>query len=1029
MGLFVVIKNRIMLRQLLSLALSGIFKRNDTVISHDNAEELLRLANAALVSDDIRDAIVHYESYLKLRPYDCDAINNLGCCYDNIGDNKQAAKFFDRAYQLDSTCLSGLSNHAKTLADQKRSEEALALIRMVKAQDPDSGSADNVLINIRQGRGEIELSCKHAQHAWMKSFDGLRQANNYVFNSSYGVMDESLLTAEHVFWAATLAPLLDEFRQQPDWMKVDVDQEMPRRIRIGYWSPDLRDHSVFFFAYPLISNHDRTNFEIFIYSDSTNRQEQTEKIRAHADHFHEAALLTNADLFRLMRSHQLDVLIELAGHTSSNRINMLQGRLARVQLSGLGYPPTTGLATIDGKLLDVHVCPDSSFDRFYAERPVRLPESFWSFDPYWTPERIEGLPCDEAGIVTYGCLGNISKITDDMLSAWMEILRQVPDSRLLIRSISFNDPAALDSFKQRVTDAGIPVARFELRGPAAAANYLNAYNEVDVVLDTYPFNGGTTSCFALFMGALVITRYGDGLRSRMGLSMLSNLGLRKWAASSVEEYIELAVQAAHSKDELLEFRRNAETRFKSTALGDGQRFCRHLEAACREMLESLNRNSGTPTVRTDLPHLPVQEMMRRAYMVYRYGQVEAAHRIANYCLEIHPGYLPAHLLLMDEARIDEAVARLETLIREYPDVEGIEATQLMLARLLLAEQNTNGFRRQLDVLLRMRLHDAHDQTFNVMLTRWLSCLSGETCLTVSDATDCLVHGWTLIVEAPDRAEFDAFVAAFREHSSAAVTSVNFEFCSSARLARDLPAALSRCDTGYVVLTQSNVRLTSLRALSESAASLQACDLLAVGGCRSWDRVTWRRSGFSNKVTSVICPSKLGECRYEIRKSGQSCDGIVAGLTLLDGAWIAFHSDLLRKVEPNLLEFSMELEGASGMMFEDWSHRLHENGFRLAACQTLGLLIEHERPVCMDHIGEASLYLIESHGFDPLAELEEDHVVFGVPVSDATAAEHAQAVMFLDIHTASSASTSLEHEIASNDVFSDESRHELLRQSE
>lgn len=981
-----------MLRQILSAAMSGILKRNSSDANEKNPDDSIRLARIALESGDARDAIVHFERYLECSPYDCAAINDLGYCYGVIGDTDQAAKLFDRAYQLDGAFLPGLSNHAKTLVDQRRSEEALGLIRKVKAQNPDIWSADSVLSGLRQGRGEIESACRHAKDAWMKSFDGLRQANNYIFNSSYRDIDEDVLTAEHVFWAATLPPLLEEFRLQPEWMSKAISQEAPRRIRLGYWSPDLRDHSVFFFAYPLISNHDRDAFEIFIYSDSTVNQEQTEKIRSNADHFHETALLNDADLFRLMRSHQLDILIELAGHTSSNRINLLQGRLARVQLSGLGYPPTTGLSTIDGKLLDVHVCPDPSFGRFYAERPVCLPESFWSFDPYWKPKRQNDLPCDAAGFFTYGCFGNISKITDGMLVAWASVARQVQNSRFLIRSISFRDDAVQGIFRERMINAGIPADRFELLGPAAAQDYLEAYNEVDVVLDTYPFNGGTTSCFALFMGVVIVTQYGQGLRSRMGLSMLKNLGLGHWAAGCIDEYVQLAVRVAQAKVELQEFRRNAEVRFKSTALGDGKRFCQHVETACREMLESSPLRTPVPTVRADVPHLSVRELMRRAYMMSRYGQVEAARRIAHYCLDIQPDYLAAHLLLIDGVQVAEAVSRLESLIGMYPESEDVEAAQLMLTRLLLAGQDRSLLREQLDKLFRMHPQDAHDRIFKSMLMKSISCVIDRVDRPAPDSEAYLVHGWTLIVEAPDRAEFDEFVSDFRTLLSTAAHSIKFEFCCSSRLARDLRAALSRCSTGYVALTQSNVRLASLRTLSESIASLEACDLVSLGGCLKWDRVVWRRSGFSNKITSVISPSELGNCLYEVRKSGQSCVRLVSDLTLLDGAWIAFNSDLVRKVDPDLLDFSTELEGASGLMFEEWSHRLSKRGFRLAACQALGLLIDNQRRVCLDHRGEAFLFLTDLYGFDPLAELEEDHIVMGIPAPDLLAAELSQSVM-------------------------------------
>jgi len=151
--------------------------------------------------------------------------------------------------------------------------------------------------------------------------------------------------------------------------------------------------------------------------------------------------------------------------------------------------------------------------------------------------------------------------------------------------------------------------------------------------------------------------------------------------------------------------------------------------------------------------------------------------------------------------------------------------------------------------------------------------------------------------------------------------------------------------------------------------------------------------FYNKVASTISKSKLWHSRYEVRKLGQSCEKRVQDLALLDGAWLAFRADLLDRVGPELLEFSMELEGAAGLMFEEWSHRLYRQGFSLVVSQVLGLLIDQERPVSSRNLGEASLYLTQLHGFDPLAELEEDHVMFGVPLVDLSEAKVAQAVMF------------------------------------
>lgn len=983
-----------MLSKVLAAALSGLFRRVDTEALKQQALVSLAAAHEALRNNDVRTAIANFKAYLDKEPHDHEAINDLGYCYGRIGDSAESARLFDQAYALNSTYLPGVTNHAKTLADRQHSEEALPLLRMVKAQNPDYWNTDIVMAAVCQARGEISAACRYSRDAWLKNFDELRLANSYLFNCSYADIDESTLTAEHRFWAATVAPLLDEFCGTIDAPLPLSTNEVSRRIRIGYWSPDLRKHSVFFFAYPLISNHDRAAFEVFVYHDTTSSDEQTECIRQQADSFHETALLTDADLFRLMRSHRLDVLIELAGHTSSNRITMLQGRLARVQLTGLGYPPTTGLDSLDGKILDVHICPDPSFDRFYAEAPIRLPESFWSFDPHWEAQRLDGLPCDKTGSLTYGCFGNISKITDELLAAWWRILQAVPDSRLLIRSISFRDVAALDAFRQRVLAAGIPSERCELRGPAAGHDFLNAYNEVDVVLDSYPFNGGTTSCFALFMGALVITRYGQGLRSRMGLSMLNNLGLGHWAAGSLENYIELAVLASRSRDELREFRRTALERFQSTALGDGQRFCRHVEAACRDLLAS----AGQPrAVAFDPPHLPLGEIIRRAYAVYRYGNFPAARRIANYCLRLQADYIPAHLLLIEELlgdkKLDAVVERLQALVREHPMAEDISAAHLMLTRVLLAQQRSELLGERLRALGALQIQDAHDRTYAAMFNAWLSHLDGAEIGVVGQRPVRVPDSWTLVVESPDRDEFDRFVAEVGQRLPEVFASIRFEYCSSDRLSSDLARALSNIQTSHVALTQSNMRLASLRTLNESARALESCDLVSLGGCVRWDRVAWRRSAFSNKIVSVIGSSELGLARYEVRKAGQYQGPRLEGLSLLDGRWIAFRAGLLKNAAPDCLEFSMELDGAAGLMFEEWSHRQYQAGRRLLACQTLGVAIAQERPTCVERAAEASLYLTERYGFDPFADLEEDSVILGVPVGDLATAELAQIVMF------------------------------------
>ena len=614
-----------------------------SVQKQDDALTCLNNAKTFQQQGDWRSAIAEYRQYLEVFPHDAPVMNDLGCCLADAGDAEEASKLFEMAFSLDDSYLPVVVNHAKHLLDRQLSQEGMVFLRQAKIHDPDSAYVDAVYAGIALATGNAKIARDYNLRAWLKSFDHLRFANCYLFQSSYDDIDEARLAAEHRFWGETLTPLGNgqDGLVCPDPGTGEANQEKTHgKVRIGYWSPDFRNHSVRYFFRPLLDNHDRNKFEIFIYHDFPRSDIQTKHIESKADRFFQVADLSDQKFLALIRSHQLDVLVELAGHSSSNRLNLLSQRLATLQLSGLGYPPTTGLSSIDGKLLDVHI-DDIDSARFYTEKPLVLPGSFWCFDPKEEAHINPEPPVVRNGYITFACVGNIAKITSRILDCWAQILSAAPTSKLLLRSISFNDSAAEDFMRQQIESAGIPLDRVDMLKPAAGQAYFESYNDIDIVLDTSPFNGGTTTCFATYMGVPVVTWAGQSLLSRMGQSILNNLDLADWVVSDANGYVERAVQGARDVSFLRQFRGESRERFVRTALGNGALFAREFEESATAMLNA--KRSGTLNHVCLVDTLPAQDILHRAYTVLRYNQMAAAERIIDYCLRAYPDCGTAHI--------------------------------------------------------------------------------------------------------------------------------------------------------------------------------------------------------------------------------------------------------------------------------------------------------------------------------------------------------------------------------------------------
>ena len=362
---------------------------------------------------------------------------------------------------------------------------------------------------------------------------------------------------------------------------LDRDRDPGRRLRIGYLSPDFRTHSVAYFMAPVLETFDRGQFDVVAYAHVARPDAVTGRLRSLASEWRDVTALDDAELARLICDDRIDILVELAGFTKDSRLLACTGRPAPIQISYLGYPNTTGLPQVDYRITD-HVADPDDADDLHSETLVRLPRCFLAFAvPSHAPE-IGPPPVLRTGHVTFGSFNNLAKVNHQVVALWAEVLRAVAGSRLLLKAAGTGDPASQEHLRGAFGAAGVDPGRIDFAGYAATApEHLAAYGEVDIALDTFPYNGTTTTCEALWMGVPVITLAGDRHAGRVGASLLGAIGFRAGIATSPDEYVLTARLLASQPELLAAARRNLRPDMARSPLCDHAGHARALEEAYR----------------------------------------------------------------------------------------------------------------------------------------------------------------------------------------------------------------------------------------------------------------------------------------------------------------------------------------------------------------------------------------------------------------------------------------------------------------
>jgi predicted O-linked N-acetylglucosamine transferase (SPINDLY family) len=545
-------------------------------------EAHLNLGNALRDKRQYNAAIAAHRKALALNPNLPEAHLNLGTSLRDAGQADEAITALRRAIALRPGYAEAYSHLGVALGIKRQFDEAITAYRQSLAIRPDDPETLNNLGVTLKEVGELSdgiMACRRAV-ATRSNFHAAHSNVVYLMGFQEGA-DASAIAEELRGW--------NDKHAHPLSKDVPPHQNTPdpgRRLRIGYVSADFRKHVVGRNVLPLLREHDRGQFDVVCYSNVEKPDSLTTQFREASNLWRDILNCSDEAVAAMIRQDQIDILVDLGLHMSGSRLLIFARKPAPVQVTFAGYPGSTGLSAMDYRLTDPYLDPPGPGPTYYCEESVRLPDSFWCYDPrVMTPEldadaRPTELPAHATGRVTFGSLNNFVKVNDLVLKLWARVITQVPDSRLMLMV----PPGSGRRRVQRVlSEAGVAPCRIEFVDVLLTREYFHQYDRIDIGLDTFPYNGHTTSLDALWMGVPVVTLVGGTVVGRAGLSQLSNLQLTELVASSQDEFVEIAAALARDVPRLAALRAGLRERMRRSPLTNTARFARNVESAYRQM--------------------------------------------------------------------------------------------------------------------------------------------------------------------------------------------------------------------------------------------------------------------------------------------------------------------------------------------------------------------------------------------------------------------------------------------------------------
>lgn len=487
---------------------------------------------------------------------------------------------FQRALALEPGFAEAHYNYGNLLYQKlSRLDEAEECFHRALALEPSFAEAHYDYGNLLQREGRIGEAVARYRAAIDLKPDFMRAHSNLVYSLNFSdEFSPEEVFGEHLEWARRHAePLTAAARPH------SAPRTTGRALRVGYVSANFRDHAVTYFFESTLAHHDSQRVAAYCYSDVKRPDSHTDRLRSWASVWRDIAGEDDQSVAELVRRDGIDILVDLTGHTDDHRLLAFARRPAPVQVTWNGYANTTGMSAIDYRITDALADPPGMTEHLHSEKLARLPEIYMAFTPPAASPDVSAAPVMEAGHITFGSLNALSKITPQVIRVWSDILKCIPDARLLMLTV----PAGRtrERLARDFASQGVSAERLEFIPRLPFQQFLAAHSRVDIALDPFPFSGTTTTCQTLWMGVPVVTLAGRSHVSRVGVTMLTNVGLGECVAQDEDDYVRTASALATDLPRLREIRGELRGRMLSSPLADGKRLARFLEDAYRKMWE------------------------------------------------------------------------------------------------------------------------------------------------------------------------------------------------------------------------------------------------------------------------------------------------------------------------------------------------------------------------------------------------------------------------------------------------------------
>ncbi|MEO8343623.1 MAG: tetratricopeptide repeat protein [Gallionella sp.] len=552
---------------------------------YPNTALLWKLLGAALQMQR-KDALPALQNTVELSPKDAEAHNNLGVTLQERGQLNEAVTSFHNAIRINPGYVDAHYNLGNVLCELGQLEEAVSSYRSALKLSPGLAVIHSNLGAALQELGQIEEALSSCRRALELEPDLAVVRSNLLGMLSYasGYSPSYCMAEAREYGRRVSQKVTSRFSAWQCAAK-------PQRLRVGMVSGDLHHHPVGYFLESLLANLDPARIELIAYPTDTHIDALTARIKPFFSRWQPLFNLSDEAAARMIHADGINILLDLSGHSEQNCLPIFAWKPAPIQASWLGYFATTGVAEMDYLLADEVGVPESQRSNF-SETIWYLPDTRLCFTAPEVHLPVAPLPALKNGYLTFGCFQNLAKVGNEVLTLWGKILTALPNARLHWQCKQLGDAAVTEQLILRLQQHGIAPARVLLHGAVSRRDYLAAHAEVDVILDTFPYPGGTTTCEALWMGVPTLTLAGSSLLARQGASLLTAAGLPEWIANNESEYIVQAVALSSDLSTLAALRAGLREQVRASPLFDAQRFARNFEDALWGMWRARTQNNS-----------------------------------------------------------------------------------------------------------------------------------------------------------------------------------------------------------------------------------------------------------------------------------------------------------------------------------------------------------------------------------------------------------------------------------------------------